>query len=82
MFRFTQEPSSGSPKSVPSQNYRHGSTVLVAMSAVSVMAACSCRTFLHGELHTRTQVGICRHNTDNAHIDKQSGTVPVILARQ
>jgi len=27
------------------------------------------------------QVGICRHNTDNAHIDKHTGTIPVILAR-
>ena len=26
------------------------------------------------------QVGICRHNTDNARIDKNSGTTPVILA--
>jgi len=26
-------------------------------------------------------VGICRHNTDNAHIDKHSGTIPVSLAR-
>jgi len=25
--------------------------------------------------------GICRHNTDIAHIDKHSGTIPVILAR-
>jgi hypothetical protein len=29
------------PKSVPSQNYRYGSTVLVDMNAVSVMAAYS-----------------------------------------
>jgi len=27
------------------------------------------------------QVGICHHNTDNAHIDKHIGTIPVILAR-
>ena len=27
------------------------------------------------------QVGICRHNTGNAHIDRNSGTIPVILAR-
>jgi len=39
-------------------------------------------TFLHGELHTHAQqVGIYRHNTDNAHIHKHSGTKPVILAR-
>jgi hypothetical protein len=25
--------------------------------------------------------GICHHNTDNAHIDKHSGTIPIILAR-
>jgi len=25
--------------------------------------------------------GICRHNADNAHTDKHSGTIPVILAR-
>jgi len=25
--------------------------------------------------------GIGRHDTDNAHIDKHSGTIPVILAR-
>jgi len=24
---------------------------------------------------------ICRHNTDNAHIDKHKRTIPVILAR-
>jgi hypothetical protein len=28
------------------------------------------------------QVRICRHNNDNAHNDKHSGTIPVILARQ
>jgi len=27
------------------------------------------------------QVGICRHNTHTVHIDKHSGTLPVILAR-
>jgi len=27
------------------------------------------------------QVGIRRHNTDSFHIDKHSGTIPVILAR-
>jgi hypothetical protein len=53
------------PESVPSSNYRYGSTVLVDMCVVSVMAAysdlCVCvyftvqeGTFLHGELHTRT----------------------------
>ena len=32
--------------------------------------------------HTHTQqVRICRHNTDNVHIDKHTGTTPVILAR-
>ena len=25
--------------------------------------------------------GICRHNTDNAHVDKHSRTIPVILGR-
>ena len=29
--------------------------------------------------HTQ-QVGICRHNTGNAHINKHSGTILVILA--
>jgi len=39
---------------------------------------------MHGEPHTHThtqQVGIIRHNTGHAHIDKHSGTIPVILAR-
>jgi len=43
------------------------SIVLVDMSFVSVMTAYS--------------VGISRHNTDNAHAEKHSGTIPVILAR-
>ena len=38
------------------------------MSVVSAMAAYS------------QQAGIYRHNTDNAHIDKHSGIIPVILA--
>jgi hypothetical protein len=33
-----------------------------------------------GTTHAQ-QVGICSHNTDNVHIDKQSGTILVILAR-
>jgi len=48
MFRFMQEPSSGSQRQC---------------------------------LAKAKQVGICRHSTDNAHIDKHSGTIPVILAR-
>jgi len=32
--------------------------------------------------HTHSQqVGICRHGTGNAHINKHGGTLPVILAR-
>jgi len=39
---------------------------------------------VHGEPHTHTHTHthkICRHNTGNAHINKHSGTKPVILAR-
>jgi len=33
--------------------------------------------------HTRAQqFGVSRHITDNAHIDKHSGSIPVILARR
>ena len=39
MFRFTQEPSSGSQSQCLAKNYKYGSTVLVDMSVVSVMAA-------------------------------------------
>jgi hypothetical protein len=38
MFRFTQEPSSGS-RPVLSQNYKYGFSVLVSMEAVNVMVA-------------------------------------------
>ena len=57
------------------------------MSVVSVMAAysdlfCVCVCVVRTENHTHAQqVEICIHNTDNAHIGKQSGTIPVILAR-
>jgi hypothetical protein len=39
MFRFTQEPSSGSSP-VLSYNYKYGFSVLVSVDAVNVMAAC------------------------------------------
>ena len=71
--------------------------MLVDTSVVSVMAAysdllCMClcvvhrvgrydNTFVHGEPPHAQQVGICHHNTDNAHIKKHGGTIPVILAR-
>ena len=38
MFRFTQEPSSGS-QSQCLENYKHGSIVFVDMNVISVMAA-------------------------------------------
>ena len=63
MFRFTQETSSGSQCQCLAKIKRHGSTVLVDMNVVSVMAAYSdllsvCvvhragrSNFLHGELY-------------------------------
>jgi len=50
--------------------------VIVNVSVISAMTAysdllCVC---------VHTQIGICRHSTDDAHIDKHSGTVLVILA--
>ena len=56
MFRFTQEPSSGS------QNQ--------CLAKITGMVPPLFIT-----------VGIWRHDTDNAHINKHSGTIPVILAR-
>ena len=35
---------------------------------------------IYSDLLCAQQVGICNHNTDNAHIDKHSGTISVILA--
>jgi len=78
MFRFTQETSAGSQS-----------------QSLAKITGCACR-YVHARTcacvcgspctanHTQThiqQIGICRHNTGNAHINKHSGTIPVILAR-
>ena len=43
---------------------------------------CVCEWFACTANHSHTQqVGICRHSTGNAHINKRSGTIPVILAK-
>jgi len=49
-----------------------------------IPTCCECVWFsVHREPHTHSQqVGICRHNPDNAHINKYSGTIPVILTRR
>ena len=88
MFRFTQEPSSGSQIQCLPKITRMVPLCL-SIRALPVLWQRPRRvgrycdsTFLHGELHKHTQqIGICHHNTDNAHIDKRSGTIPVILAR-
>ena len=59
MFRFTQEPSSGS------QSQCYGGIF---------------RPFVRVYIHAQ-QVKVCRHNTNNDHIGKHSGTIPVVLAR-
>jgi len=76
MFRFMREPSSGSQS-----QYLAKVTVMVPLClliwTLSVLRRHMCLC-----IHTHTQqVGICRHNTDNVHIDKHSGIIPVILAR-
>ena len=61
MFRFTQEPSSGSCSS--------------AQLKLQVWFHCAFRCVRY-----QCSGVICRQNTDNPHIDKHSGTIPVILA--
>ena len=99
MFRFTQEPSSGSQSQCLAKItgmvpmcmsiralpvlWRHIPTCCVFMCVFVCVCGSPCKklpsctvNYTHAQ-----QVGICRHKTDNAHIDKHSETVPVILAR-
>jgi len=69
---------------VISYNYKCGSTVLVGIDVVSVMTAHSdllCVCVVCGAGGHYRPYTICRQNTDNARIDKHSGTIPVILAK-
>ena len=62
MFRFSQEPSTGSQ-----------SQCLAKITGMIPLCLSIERCQCYG--------GIRRHNTDNVHIDKHSGTILVILAR-
>jgi len=75
MFRFTQEPSSGSRSQCLAKI-----TGMVPL-CLSICAGRYSVPFCTVNHTHAQQVGICRHNTDNAHIDKNSGTILVILAR-
>ena len=73
MFRFTQKRSSGSQSQCLT---KITGMVPMCLSKVLSQTVPSCMgNYTHAQ-----QVGICRHNTDNVHIDKHSGTIPVILA--
>jgi len=57
MFRFTEDPSSGSLVQCLAKNYKNDSILSVDMNKVGVMAAysvCSSYAFIYSELHTRT----------------------------
>jgi hypothetical protein len=70
MFRFTQEPSSGSSP-VLSYNYKYGFSVLVGIDAVNVMAA----------YQPAVQACGCRHNIDCVYTDEHRKTILVVLAK-
>jgi hypothetical protein len=78
MFRFTHEPSSGSQSQCLAKNYRYGSTVLVDMNVVSVMAAYSdllyvCVWFTVQE---GTTVTSCTVNQDVARRSQATSFIP------
>ena len=78
MFRFTQEPSSGSSP-VLSRNYRYGFSVLIDIDVVNVMAAYqpvvqACTARLHNRL-------ICRHNIDYVYIDEHRKTISIVSTK-
>jgi len=87
MFRITEEPSSGSFVQCLAKNYKNDSIVSVDMDKVGVMAAycdplyvCVVHcAFLYSELHTRTTVTICCHNTDLVHVNGHDRIILVIF---
>ena len=83
MFRFTREPSSGSQSQFLAK-ITGMVPLCFSICALSVVHRAgrywSLPSCTVNQTHAQ-QVGTCRQITDKAHIDKHSGTVPVISAR-
>ena len=95
MFRITEYPSSGSLLQCLGKNNKNVSIVSVDMDKVGVKAAycdplCVCivhciggysTAFIYSELHTRTTVRICCHNTDLVHVNGHDRNIFVIFSQ-
>jgi len=78
MFWITDDPSSGSLVQCFAQNYKNGS------NRVRLHGQGRCygsSAFLYSELHTRTRVRICCHNTDLVHVNGHDIIILVIFSQ-